>query len=88
MSRIPIVGNNFDFFISDEDPEITLFCCDCGLAHRFKFGISHFEDGIWMTVSARPRKTAMKRRHGNVAMLNGENKKWEMRRRNDSSTNR
>jgi len=79
MARIPIVGDHFDFFIPNERMEINLFCCDCGLCHNFKFHKT--EDGLWMTVSARPRKTAMKRRHGNVAMMNGDNERWKMVRR-------
>jgi hypothetical protein len=56
-------------------------CCGCGLSHKCKIKPSPKKKTVIIKSIRLPRSTGNMRRYGNIELLNGQDKKWEMKRK-------
>ena len=72
VSEVPIVRNR-----AVEE----CICCGCGLTHKCIITLSKDKRRVRIKSFRNMRSTAQMRRHGMVELLNGEDNRWEMRKK-------
>lgn len=75
MTNIPIIyegSNGWSELQHTEDNKIIIVCCDCGLAHEFKFIVK--DNAVSFNIRRRTRLTNQVRKHDGLNYVPAPNK--------------